>query len=192
MITIYLYENIIEYKEKESIKEFIFPKEAMEYGKIKNIPIFEETLKRLIQKEKWNKLLFSKTIHIILPLHYNELDKEILTVLLNNNGIKNIRYMREIHLLDLKKNNIIINLHNTYLTLIKKEKQKTIILFYPINIFKNIQNTLDYILKNNKQNTKIFFLGSNKNIPSIVLSQKNNKLFYYKNHRNYLITKYIP
>ena len=53
MIAIYLFENIIQYKEKEEIKEFIMPKKAMEYGKIKNIPIFEEYLGKLIKQEKW-------------------------------------------------------------------------------------------------------------------------------------------
>ena len=52
MVAIYLFENIIQYKEKEEIKEFIMPKKAMEYGKIKNIPMFEEYVSKLIKQEK--------------------------------------------------------------------------------------------------------------------------------------------
>ena len=70
MIAIYLFENIIQYKEKEEIKEFIMPKKAMEYGKIKNIPIFEEYLGKLIKQEKWVTLFQSKPIAILLPLFY--------------------------------------------------------------------------------------------------------------------------
>lgn len=95
MIYIYLYENIIQYMEKEEIKEYIVPKKAMAYGKIINISIFEESLDTLIKKEKWSTLLTTKKITIIEPIHYNKADEEIMTIILNNCGIKHITWQKE-------------------------------------------------------------------------------------------------
>ena len=64
MITIYLYENTIQYKENEEIKENVFPKEAMAYGKIKDINLFEQALYKFINKKKWIIFLKPKKIHL--------------------------------------------------------------------------------------------------------------------------------
>ena len=94
MITLYLYENSIQYKDKKQIKEIEFPKEAMQYGKIKNIPIFELSLHKLIVKERWITLFKSKKVNIIIPAHYTEMDKEVLMTILNNLGITHIQYQK--------------------------------------------------------------------------------------------------
>ncbi len=188
MIILYPYENVIQYKINNQIKEFIMPKKAMKYGKITNIPIFEKELGTLIKKEGWVTLLKSKKITLILPLHYTELDKEIFTVLLNNNGIKTVKYKKEISLLELEKNKIFINIHETYATLVKKEKNK-IILFYPLNIFTSLDDFLSFVTKNKKQ---IFIYGSNENIKENIVKKKHMNIFYYNNLKTFIITKYIP
>lgn len=192
MITLYLYENTIQYIEKEEIKEYHMSKKAMSYGKIKNIPIFEENLNKLIKKEKWSNLFHAKKINIITPTHYEEIDKEVLTVVLNNNGIKEIEFIKEINLLDIKNNQIIINLHKTYLTLVKQEKGNIKNYFYPLNIFKNTEEALNYIIKKYSKKFRYIFLGSNENIPILLEKIMNNNIFYYNELRNYLILKYIP
>ncbi len=192
MIIIYLFDNVIQYKEKEEIKEFTMPKNAMKYGKIKNIPIFEKELDKLIKKEKWGILFRSKTIHIILPVHYDEIDKEILTVLFNNNGIKNIKYTKEINLFDLKKNQIIINIHSAYLTTVEKRKKNIAIYFYPFNIFDSLENTLSFIFNKYSKKIRYILLGSNENIPKIAKKSNNKQLFYYQEYKRYIVKKYIP
>lgn len=192
MITIYPYENSIQYQEKTEIKEFIMSPKSMQYGKIKNIPIFEENLSKLIKQEKWVTLFKSKSIRIILPIHYEEIDKEIITVILNNLGIKNIKYIKETNLLEIKNNQIILNVHETYITMIKKSKKNTINYFYPANIFPSIEHIIKNIIKENSSKYRYIFLGSNTNIPKMIENQENNNLFYYKNYKNYYLTKYIP
>jgi len=192
MITLYLYENIIQYMEKEEIKEYIINENAMSYGKIKNIPQFEEALIELIKKEKWSTLFYSKKIRIIIPIHYEEIDKEILTTLLLNNGIKHITYKKESSLLELKNNQVILNLHQNYLTMLKKTRGKTEKLFFPTNIFQTPENMIKYIIENNSKKYRYYFIGSNKNISKIVNNLNDNRLFYYCNNHVYLMKKLIP
>ena len=191
MIAIYLFENIIQYKEKEEIKEFIMPKKAMEYGKIKNIPIFEEYLGKLIKREQWVTLFQSKPIAILLPLFYEEVDREILTVILNNLGIKNIKYKKELSLYDKKNNQLILNVHINYITVYYQHKGIAIKRFYPLNIYVNIEEAIKNIQKNYK-NTTIYFLGSNPKLTILIKKLNSHRCFYYQNHRTILLEKYIP
>ena len=46
MIILYFYDNFIQYKEKEEINEIAFPEEALDYGKIRNISLFETHLEK--------------------------------------------------------------------------------------------------------------------------------------------------
>jgi len=192
MITLYFYENIIQYMEKEEIQEYKISPKAMKYGKIRNIPIFEEEFSQLVKQEKWSTLFHTKKIRIILPLHYEEIDKEILTSILNNNNIKQITFQKEINLFQLKKNQIIVNLNETYLTLIKKAKRKTEILFFPTNIFQSTENMLKHIIENNSEKSRFYFLGSNKNISKLITKINNNRLFYFQNASQHIIQKLIP
>ena len=191
MVAIYLFENIIQYKEKEEIKEFIMPKKAMEYGKIKNIPIFEEYLSKLIKQEKWVNLFQSKPIAILLPLFYEETDKEILTVILNNLGIKNIKYKKELSIYDKKNNQLILNVHTNYITVYYQQKCAGIKRFYPLNIYHNIDEAIKHIQKNYK-NTTMYLLGSNSKLANLIKKIDSHRCFYYQNHRTILLEKYIP
>lgn len=190
MITLYLYENTIQYKDKKQIKEIEFPKEAMQYGKIKNIPIFELSLHKLIVKERWVTLFKSKKVNIIIPAHYTEMDKEVLMTILNNLGITHIQYQKETNLYNFKKNQIYLNIHRRYLIMLKKEYKKTNSFIYPFYIFNTLENTLKYIL-NKEKTSKIYLLGSNDNIPNIVNKLKQERIFYYHDYKNHLISK-IP
>ena len=187
MIILYPYENVIQYKEKE-IKNFVVSKGAMQYGKIKNIPIFEKELKKLIKKEHWVTLLKQKNVVLITPSHYTEMDREVFTVILNNLGIKNIKYKKESALLEKKKNTVLINLHETYATVIKKEKVQTS-LFYPLNIFSSLDSFLDFLMIS--PNKRYIFYGTNENIFAKILERKQPNVFYYQNKNDYLISKYL-
>ena len=52
MITLFPFDNTIEYQENDKIEEFELSTRAMEDGKIKNIPIFESELKKNSQTKK--------------------------------------------------------------------------------------------------------------------------------------------
>ncbi len=187
MITLYLYENVIQYKEKEKIKEIMFSKKAMAQGKIKNLSLFEKELHHWLQKERYNmRLLKPKSICIILPLHYEEIDQELLTILLNDNGLKKITYQKEQSFFSLKKNEVVINLHETYFTLLKKEK-KIITEYYPISLFKNSKMALRFAMKKENPKTCFLFLGSNKEIPTLNQKKNSQKIFYFNNYKTYLL-----
>jgi len=192
MITLYFYENIIQYKEKEEINEFIISPKAMQYGKIRNIPLFEEKIGELIKKEKWNTLFHKKELTIILPIHYEEIDKEVLNTILNNYGFNKVKYIKEINLLELKKNQTIINLHEKYFTLIKNKDNNKKCYFYPINIFGTIEESLKYLKTNSTLKERFFFFGSNEKLPQIIDKILDSNVFYYSNYKTYLISKCIP
>lgn len=191
MIILYLYDNIMQFKEKEEIKEYPFPKEAMDYGKIKNIPIFETYLQKLVKKEKWNHILKPKKYFIIIPNFYTECDKEVLTVILNNIGIRNIKFIKENKLLKLKKNKVIINTHNKYLTLTQLEKNNLKSYFVPYYIFGNIEKTLDFIINNSSKKSRFYFIGNNNKFLTLMDSTTLN-LFYFYDYKTYLINQFIP
>ena len=190
MITIYLYENTIQYKENEEIKENVFPKEAMAYGKIKDINLFEQALYKFINKKKWITFLKPKKIHLIIPGNYENVDKEILLTILNNLGLTHITCYDEKTLYTINKNQIYINIHNSYLLLTKKVSKNTKTISYPFYIFNGFENTINYILKHYK-NTRFYLFGSNEQIPKYVIKTQNKKVYYYQNYKNYIISK-IP
>ncbi len=190
MITIYLYENTIQYKDKKQIEEIEFPKEAMQFGKIKNISIFELSLHKLIVRQKWVTLFKAQKMSIIVPANYTEMDKEVLTTILNNLGITRIQYIKEINLYNFKKNQIYLNIHKHYLIMLKKEYKKINSFIYPFYIFNTLESTLKYILSKEKK-SKIYLLGSNTTIPNIVNKLKQERIFYYHDYKNHLISK-IP
>lgn len=190
MITIYLYENTIQYKENEEIKENVFPKEAMAYGKIKDINLFEQALYKFINKKKWIIFLKPKKIHLIIPGNYENVDKEILLTILNNLGLTHITCYDEKTLYTINKNQIYINIHNSYLLLTKKVSKNTKTISYPFYIFNGFENTINYILKHYK-NTRFYLFGSNEQIPKYVIKMQNKKVYYFQNYKNYIISK-IP
>ena len=87
MIILYLYENTIQVKEKDIIKEFVLSPEAMMYGKVRNSNLFEQQLHKIVVQEKWITFFKTKKILLIVPANYEAIDKEIFTVILNNLGI---------------------------------------------------------------------------------------------------------
>ena len=95
MIILYFYDNFIQYKEKEEINEIAFPEEALDYGKIKNISLFETYLEKLARQKKWLTLFKAKKLILVVHIHYSEYDKEVLTVILQNIGFQNISFKKE-------------------------------------------------------------------------------------------------
>lgn len=192
MIILYLYDNVIESKEKEEIKEHLFPKEAMDYGKIKNIPLFEAHLKTVAKKEKWVSFITSKKLFIILPNYYNECDKELLNTILSNIGVKNITFFKENNLLSLKKNNIFLNVFKKYLVITKRTKKKISSEVIPYYIFGNVEKTIDFILTKNEKKGRYFFIGNNDHIPELVERKKQPNLYFYSNYKTYIINLISP
>ena len=190
MITIYLYENTIQYKENGQIKETTFPKEAMAYGKIKNLNLFEQVLYKFINKEKWITFLKTKKIHLILPGNYENVDKEILLTVLNGLGLTHITCHNEKTLYTINKNQIYLNIHSSYLLLTKKTSKNLKTINYPYYIFNGFENTINYIIQNYK-NTRFYLFGSNEQIPKYVRNMQNKRVYYYQNYKNYIISK-IP
>lgn len=192
MITLYLYDNVIQSKEKEEIKEHVLPIKVMDYGKIKNIPMFEKHLKMIAKKEKWVKLVTSKKINIILPNYYNECDKEILNAILVNIGFKGITFTKENHLISLKKNSNLINVFNKYLVITKRSKNSINSEVIPYYILGNLEKTLEFILSKKTKKSRYFFIGNNDRIPELIEQKKSPNLYYYFNYKTYIINQISP
>ena len=140
--------NLDEYlRDYPEIKENVFPKEAMAYGKIKDINLFEQVLYKFINKKKWITFLKPKKIHLIIPGNYENVDKEILLTVLNNLGLTHITCYDEKTLYTINKNQIYINVHNSYLLLTKKVSKNIKTISYPFYILNGFENTINYILK---------------------------------------------
>ena len=187
MIEVYLYENVMQYKVKEVIKEFVFPKNAMYYGKIRNIPIFEETLYKLVKKEKWNQFLKPKNITVILPSHYQEIDKEMLTVLFQNVGIKSIKFKKEINLLPLKNNQVYLNVNQNYILGIIRKKNRVDKRFFPVNIFNSVENTIKHILKVYGDSVRYYLYGTYSSIEKLPIKYNKKDIFYFRNSNHFLL-----
>lgn len=190
MIILYLYENTIQVKEKNTIKEFTITQEAMIYGKVRNSNLFEQQLHQIILKEKWITFFKTKKVLLIVPANYEAIDKEIITVILNNLGITNIKYQEETTLYDIKPNQLFLNVNESYLlcTRITHKKKKT--QFYPYYVLGNLSTTIEWIIKCNKKK-KIYLFGSYENIPKLVKNYNFQTIFYYNNYKNFIISK-IP
>ena len=189
MVVIYLYENVIQYLQNKKIHEFTISKKAMQYGKIKNIPLFEKELHKLIKKEKWVTFIHSISLKIILPIHYEETDKELLTILLNNNGIKKISYLKEENLLSCQKDQMLIELHQNYFLTYKNEKINWV-KFCPLNIFQKETEAMRYLFKKEKNQTSFLFFGSNSKIPSLINKIQKKNCLYYNNYKTYLLENF--
>lgn len=190
MIYFYPYENIIQYKTKEEIKELKLSPKAMENGRVKNIPIFQSELKKICQKNKWLTIFKSKQITLILPLDYNEKEKEVFLVILENIGFRNIKWQKE--KLNLKKNKVILEIHKTYLNKIYLKKKKIMIEKYPFYIFHNALKTIEYILANQEKKNRFYFLGSNSKIPAFITALNQKNLYYFQDYKEYIITHASP
>lgn len=190
MIILYLYENTIQVKEKDIIKEFALLPEAMMYGKVKNSNLFEQQLHKIVVQEKWITFFKTKKVLLIVPANYEAIDKEIITVILNNLGITNIKYQEETTLYDIKPNQLYLNVNESYLlcTRITHKKKKT--QFYPNYVLGNLSTTIEWIIKYNKKK-KIYLFGSYENIPKLAKNYKFQTIFYYNNYKNFIISK-IP
>lgn len=189
MITLYLYDNIIQYKEKEEIKECPLSEEALEYGRIKNITLFETQLEKLAKQKKWLSLFKSKKIQIILPFYYSDCDKEVLTVILQNIGFQNIKLKKEGQCINLKKYQIICNIHKKYLVLYKFQKEP---MLYPFYLFSGMKNTLEFILKKNSRKFQYILIGNNPKIIEYAEQKKDSNICYYQECKEYIIKQRIP
>ena len=192
MITLYPYENSIQYKEKEEIKEINFSKKAMQYGKIKNIPIFENELKKEAQKRKWVTLFQTKKVHLILPNDYNEKEKEVFLVILENIGLRHIRCSKMNQYLEFKKNKIFLEVHKTYLIKTYYTKKKIVSEFFPYYLCSDAQSTIQHILNQHSIKHRYYLFGSNQNIPNMVKKLNNPNILYYQNCKNYILSVSSP
>lgn len=186
MIILYFYDNMIQYKEKEEINEIIFPEDALFYGKVKNISLFETHLEKLAHQKKWLTLWKAKKLTIIIPNYYSECDKEVLTVILQNIGFQNIIFKKEEECLNLRKNQIICNIHKNYLMLYKRNSEP---LLYPFYIFLSMKKTMEYILKKTSNKYQYILIGNN---PKIINYAEENNLYYYQDFKEYIIKNAIP
>ncbi len=185
MIYLYPYENIIQYKEKEETSEIELSTNALINGKINNIPIFEAELKHALKKKKWITLFQEKAITLVLPLEYNEKEKEVFLVILENIGLKKIKCIKA--KINLKKNKIVLEVHNNYLYKHYLNKKRIITEKYPYYIFKSAKKTIKYILDNQTKKNRFYFLGSNPKIPDLITYFNQPNLYYYTDYKEHII-----
>ena len=190
MIILFPFDNTILYKENKSIKEIELSTSAMEEGKIKNIPIFEEELRKESKKRKWITLFQSKMLQLILPMDYNEKEKEVFIVILENIGFHNIKCKKE--KIPIKKNQVFLELHKNYLNKVYLNKNQVIQEKYPYYILGNIEKTISYIISNYPFKKRFYFIGSYPHIPSLVKSLNQRNVFYYLDAKTFILKHTSP
>ena len=180
--TLYLYDNIIAYIEKEELKEQPF--KYLRCGKITDLENFKIELEKFLVDKHW--LCFFKTpkLKIIIPCHYSKVDKYLLTVSFNDLGLYPT-YFNEIDLYTLNKDDLIYNVHNTHIEIISSSSIKTI----ETSIFKDTKTALDYLMKQKKKKMNAFLIGNNEIIENYVKEKLSNTIYYYEEPKKYLISR---
>ena len=179
--TLYLYDNIIAYIEKEELKEQPF--KYLRCGKIIDLENFKIELEKFLVDKHW--LCFFKTpkLKIIIPCHYSKVDKYLLTVSFNDLGLYPT-YFNEIDLYTLNDDDLIYNVHNTHIEIISNSSIKTV----ELSIFTSTKTALDYLMKQKKKKNLVFLVGNNEIIESYVKEKLSNTIYYYEEPKKYLIT----
>ena len=180
--TLYLYDNIIAYIEKEELKEQLF--KYLRCGKIIDLENFKIELEKFLVDKHW--LCFFKTpkLKIIIPCHYSKVDKYLLTVSFNDLGLYPTCF-NEIDLYTLNDDDLIYNVHNTHIEIISISSIKTV----ELSIFKDTKTALDYLMKQKKKKMNAFLIGNNEIIESYVKEKLSNTIYYYEEPKKYLISR---
>lgn len=190
MITLFPFDNTIEYQENDKIEELELSTRAMEDGKIKNIPIFESELKKMVKQKKWITLIRNKPLTLLLPMDYNEKEKEVFLVILENIGFHNIKTQKV--KMEFKKNQIFLEIHKNYINKIYKKKTKIIHEKYPCYIFGSIENTISYIIKNHPGKKRFYFIGNYPNVKECVNHINQRNVYYYLDSNSFIIRHASP
>ena len=180
--TLYLYDNIIAYIEKEELKEQPF--KYLRCGKIIDLENFKIELEKFLVDKHW--LCFFKTpkLKIIIPCHYSKVDKYLLTVSFNDLGLYPTCF-NEIDLYTLNDDDLIYNVHNTHIEIISISSIKTV----ELSIFKDTKTAFDYLMKQKKKKMNAFLIGNNEIIESYVKEKLSNTIYYYEEPKKYLISR---
>lgn len=180
--TLYLYDNIIAYIEKEELKEQPF--EYLRCGKITDLENFKIELEKFLVDKHWLSFFKTPKLKIIIPCHYSKVDKYLLTVSFNDLGLYPT-YFNEIDLYTLNKDDLIYNVHNTHIEIISSSSIKTV----ELSIFKDTKTALDYLMKQKKKKMNAFLIGNNEIIESYVKEKLSNTIYYYEEPKKYLISR---
>ena len=179
--TLYLYDNIIAYIEKEELKEQPF--EYLRCGKITDLENFKIELEKFLVDKHWLSFLKTPKFKIIIPCYYSKVDKYLLTVSFNDLGLYPT-YFNEIDLYTLNKDDLIYNVHNTHIEIISSSSIKTV----ELSIFKDTKTALDYLMKQKKKKMNAFLIGNNEIIERYVKEKLSNTIYYYEEPKKYLIS----
>lgn len=180
--TLYLYDNIIAYIEKEELKEQSF--KYLRCGKIIDLENFKIELEKFLVDKHWLSFLKTPKLKIIIPCYYSKVDKYLLTVSFNDLGLYPT-YFNEIDLYTLNDDDLIYNVHNTHIEIISSSSIKTV----ELSIFKDTKTALDYLMKQKKKKMNAFLIGNNEIIENYVKEKLSNTIYYYEEPKKYLISR---
>ena len=180
--TLYLYDNIIAYIEKEELKEQPF--KYLRCGKITDLENFKIELEKFLVDKHWLSFFKTPKLKIIIPCHYSKVDKYLLTVSFNDLGLYPT-YFNEIDLYTLNKDDLIYNVHNTHIEIISSSSIKTV----ELSIFTSTKTALDYLMKQKKKKMNAFLIGNNEIIENYVKEKLSNTIYYYEEPKKYLISR---
>lgn len=180
--TLYLYDNIIAYIEKEELKEQSF--KYLRCGKIIDLENFKIELEKFLVDKHWLSFLKTPKLKIIIPCYYSKVDKYLLTVSFNDLGLYPT-YFNEIDLYTLNDDDLIYNVHNTHIEIISSSSIKTV----ELSIFKDTKTALDYLMKQKKKKMNAFLIGNNEIIENYIKEKLSNTIYYYEEPKKYLISR---
>lgn len=187
--------EIICYQKKEA-KYFSWKIDSkiIKFGKVIHRPKFQNELNKFFKKEKILKKFYRNIIYFLTPPTFEEIDKEIMQITLEDFLVSEVRFFKEVNLYQGKKNTIWVNIFDNYayITFLNEKNKKTI-LWQKENEY-SIEENIQRIIEKYPKIKKIICIGSIKTIPHI--SQKieimvKKRVLYYEDYDQYLIKMFL-
>lgn len=195
-IIMYLTNNTIHCYIKKEKKYFIWnlsPK-ILKYGKIVHRPKFQKELAEFFKKEKILKRFHRNIIYFLTPPIFEEVDKEILKLILEDFPINELKFIKENNLYQIRKNIIWINLNNTYAYIFMKTNHHIITMLWHNNQGIKLEELVKNQLSIYPKIKKIILIGTNKDLPIISETLAKNtqkRVLYYEDYDKYLIKTFL-
>ncbi len=162
---LYLEDNVINYYSYKHDKIYIkkLPKDITMFGIIKNPIKFTKLFEIFLKENKIKSSIFLEKIIVITNIYFTNVDKMLITDILNKQSYKDIEFILDKKLINIEKNKVYINNLNTYTIIYyKNEFNKDEVKLIDHNLFSE-EELINYIRKITK-NKATYIFGINKNI----------------------------
>ncbi len=195
-IIIYISNNILNCYLKREKKYYTWnlSSKIMKYGKIIHRPKFQKELTFFFKKEKILKKFQKNILYFLVPPNFEEIDKEILKLSVEDINIYELKIIKENNLYSLRKNIMWINLNENYAYLSIKTNHHMLTILWNSSQGYSLIDFIKIQLKNYPKIKKLILIGSNRKIPEIsnqLFVATKKRVLYYEEYDKYLIKTFL-